>query len=146
MIVLYYNVKMWEIRSLENIILLLNYVEVFFLLVKKRREERMRCDNCNRNFDGLIEEEDIRGIVEQLIVCPKCNYKHSIIFYDEMLDSLIDEYYVYIESNGDYQSNQLINYKKKINNLIGYLKSEAQRRSDYRGSYIRVPEEFRHLI
>lgn len=64
-------------------------MEVLRLIAKKRKEERLVCVRCSKKFDGVIEEEDIRGVIEQLILCPNCNYKHSIIFYDEMLDDLI---------------------------------------------------------
>lgn len=103
------------------------------------------CEYCKTRFEGLVEEKEEKGIVEQFVICPKCNYSNTIIFYDELLDSLIVELKkASMTLNEDHI--EIINYKKRIKNLANFLKREAIRRTNDRGCYIRLPEELQFFL
>lgn len=40
---------------------------------------------------------------------------------------------------------EIINYKKRIKNLANYLKTEAIRRNNGKGCYIRIPENLEFI-
>lgn len=104
-----------------------------------------KCDYCRKDFQGVVQEREEKGIVEQFITCPKCSSTHTIIFYDELLDSLVLELNE-ASKTLDEDNIEIINYKKRIKNLANFLKKEAIRRTNDRGCYIRLPEELHFLL
>jgi hypothetical protein len=59
---------------------------------------------------------------------------------DNLIEKMNEALKVYDETHLE-----IINYKKRIKNLANYLKTEAIRRNNGKGCYIRIPENLEFI-